>query len=55
MPAHTQYMKDKYGLGLGINSMEGREAKHVFVARYTARILILFPDGCKFFNMNLCP
>ena len=35
VPAHTQYMKDKYGLGLGINSMEGREAKHVFVARYS--------------------
>lgn len=30
VPAHTQYMKGKYGLGLGLNSMEGREAKHVF-------------------------
>ena len=35
VPAHTKFMKDKYGLGLGINSMEGREAKHVFVAKYS--------------------
>lgn len=35
VPAHTQYMKDKYGFGLGINSMEGREAKHVFIAKYS--------------------
>ncbi|XP_028408827.1 uncharacterized protein LOC114531418 [Dendronephthya gigantea] len=35
VPAHTQYMKDKYDLGLGINSMEGREAKHVFIAKYS--------------------
>lgn len=35
VPAHTQHMKDTYGLGLGLNSMEGREAKHVFVAKYS--------------------
>ena len=35
VPNHTQYMKDKYGLGLGLNSMEGREAKHVFIAKYS--------------------
>lgn len=28
-------MKGKYGLGLGPNSMEGREAKHVFVSKYS--------------------
>jgi len=28
-------MKSKYGLGLGLNSMEGREAKHVFVPKYS--------------------
>ena len=35
VPAHTQHMKGTYGLGLGLNSMEGREAKHVFVAKYS--------------------
>jgi hypothetical protein len=33
--AHTKYMKEQYGFGLGINSMEGREAKHVSIARYS--------------------
>ena len=28
-------MKSKYGLGLGLNSMEGREAKHVFISKYS--------------------
>lgn len=27
-------MKGKYGLGLGLSSMEGREAKHIAIARY---------------------
>lgn len=35
VPAHTRAMKDKYGMGLGLNSMEGREAKHIFVSRYS--------------------
>lgn len=35
VPAHTKYMKGKYGLGLGLNSMEGREAKHVFISKYS--------------------
>ena len=35
VPNHTQYMKDKYGLGLGLNSMEGRDAKHIFIAKYS--------------------
>ncbi len=34
VPAHTQDMKSKYGLGLGLNSMEGREAKHIAIATY---------------------
>ena len=34
IPAHTKDMKGKYGMGLGLNSMEGREAKHIFIARY---------------------
>ena len=35
VPAHTQHMKGKYGLGLDLNSLEGREAKHVFIAKYS--------------------
>ena len=27
-------MKGKYGFGLGLNSMEGREAKHIAIAQY---------------------
>ena len=33
MAAQTKDMFGKYGLGLGLNSMEGREAKHVSFAR----------------------
>ena len=29
MPYHGQILCDKYGLGLGLNSVQGREAKHV--------------------------
>ena len=29
-------MKAKYGLGLGVNSMEGREAKHIAISKYCA-------------------
>ncbi|CAB4015291.1 Hypothetical predicted protein, partial [Paramuricea clavata] len=35
VPVHTQHMKGKYGLGLGLNSMECREAKHVSIAKYS--------------------
>ena len=34
VPVHTMEMKGKYGLGLGLNSMERREAKHIEIARY---------------------
>lgn len=34
VPSHTKDMKTKYDKGLGLNSMEGREAKHVFISRY---------------------
>ena len=30
VPAHTQHMKEKYGFGLGLNSMERRGAKRVY-------------------------
>ena len=35
VPAHTADMKQKYGMGLGLNSMEGREAKHISIATYS--------------------
>lgn len=33
-PVHTQWMFDKYGVGLGVNTMQGREARHVQTASY---------------------
>ena len=35
VPAHTRDMKLMYGLDLGLNSMEGREAKHISICRYS--------------------
>ena len=34
IPYHTSQLKQKLGYGLGLNSMQGREAKHVKLARY---------------------
>lgn len=34
IPYHTSQLKEKLGYGLGLNSMQGREAKHVKLARY---------------------
>lgn len=34
IPRHMQILFDKYSLGLGLNSMQGREAKHVRLAQY---------------------
>ena len=36
-PVHTQWMFDKYGTGLGLNTMQGREAKHVQIASYAKK------------------
>ena len=35
VPSHTKAIHERLGLGLGINSMEGREAKHVTLAKFT--------------------
>ena len=35
VPSHTKAIHERLGLGLGINSMEGREAKHVTLAKLT--------------------
>jgi hypothetical protein len=34
VPYHTQQLFDKLGYGLGLNSMQGREAKHIKLAKY---------------------
>ena len=34
VPYHTELLYRKFGLGLGINTMQGREAKHVRIAQY---------------------
>jgi len=39
VPAHTEHMKQLYDMGLGLNSMEGREAKHVFISKYSENTL----------------
>ena len=39
VPAHTRQVFDKYGTGLGINTMQGREAKHVQIASYAKQSL----------------
>lgn len=34
MSVHAKEMKVKYGMELALNSMEGREAKHISISRY---------------------
>ena len=34
IPYHTKQLVEKLGFGLGLNSMQGREAKHVKLAKY---------------------
>lgn len=36
VPVHAQQLQETLGLGLGINTMEGREAKHVTLAKFTS-------------------
>ena len=35
IPFHTDILYNKFGNGLGINSMQGREAKHIRVSQYS--------------------
>lgn len=39
VPAHAKDMIRKYDHGLGLNSMEGREAKHIFISKYSNNTL----------------
>jgi hypothetical protein len=34
IPRHIEILFDRYGMGLGINSMQGREAKHVRLSEF---------------------
>ena len=34
IPRHLQILFDRYGMGLGLNSMQGREAKHVRLSQF---------------------
>ena len=35
IPYHAQILYDKYELGLGLNSMQGQESKHVRLSQYS--------------------
>ena len=35
-PYHAKIIKDKFSLGLGINTMQGREAKHIQIAKFAS-------------------
>lgn len=43
IPYHAQILYGKYGLGLGLNSMQGREAKHVRLSQYSRHFTL---TGC---------
>lgn len=34
VPVHSRWMSERYGAGLGINTMQGREAKRIHIASY---------------------
>ena len=35
VPYHAELLNDKFKLGPGVNTMQGREAKHVRIAKYS--------------------
>ena len=40
IPMHSDFLFQKFGFGLGINSMQGREAKHVCLQQYACHSCI---------------
>ena len=38
-PAHAQFLFTTYGVGLGINTMEGREQKHQQIEKYSKKAI----------------
>ena len=54
-PSHAKVIHQRLGMGLGINTMEGRDAKHVTLAKFTHNTqLSLVTGGLKFLNMSMC-
>ena len=51
VPVHARQVFDKYGQGLVTVTMEGREAKHIFLKRLSEKPLII-GAGLKFLNMS---
>lgn len=54
VPAHTRDMQKRYGMGIGLNSMEGREAKYISISRYSQHTYTV-PDRNRYFYMNMFP
>jgi len=40
IPYHTQQLFKESGFGLGLNSMQGREAKHIKLASYVQTLVM---------------
>ena len=54
IPAHAQQVFEKYGMGLGLVSLEGREAKHIMIAiAGMLKTLSFLKGGSRSFAMNL--
>lgn len=52
IPPHTKEVHEKYGQGLGIVTMEGREAKHIALKKLSENTFIK-GAGMRFSSMNL--
>ena len=49
VPLHAQQLCDSIGMGFGVNTMEGREAKHIALANFTHSTAT---DGPRSLGMN---
>ena len=60
VPFHAKKVFDEFGLGLGVNTMQGREAKHIQILRCVkARVQNLMKNGiqnliCMHFDLLFC-
>ena len=52
IPYHAQILFQKFAFGMGINTMQGREAKHSVIAKFAAHALWLYA-GNLFSVMSL--
>lgn len=44
---HAKQIQETLGMGLGINTIKGREAKHISLANFTKKTLSLTTDGVR--------